>query len=285
MCLLPSDEVQTEEAQIAEPTDQPAEAGDGEGAQAPAVPTLSDVLNAETAKEAFQSPLIQEQVQEQVRRAEQRAKDRTLADQRKRFNDPEVVKRELKSIAQSAGVDVSVLDDAVLSRGAQNLSAALRAASADGIAGEIPGAFFGQYEYTQEQLSDYHEHLAAGRPDEAYQTLVDGAVASRERTLEASFDERVKDAAAKTAQAEIDNQTTSENGTAPIPATTQGNAAPNTGASLTSAELNKIGGNHWSRLSDELKQTLFANVPSADAERGADSVDTGRVEGVRALAQ
>ena len=82
---MPPEEVQNPEAEIAGTTEQPEAAGDsGVADEAAAVPSISDLLNEESADEAFQSPAIQKRVQEQVRRAEQRSKDRTLADQRRR---------------------------------------------------------------------------------------------------------------------------------------------------------------------------------------------------------
>lgn len=280
---MPPEEEQTPEAEIAGATDQSKAGDSGAAEEVAAVPTLSSLLNEESADEAFQNPAIQKRVQEQVRRAEQRSKDRTLADQRRRFNDPEIVKQEMTKILQTAGVEVSSLDDAVLGRGAQNLSSAIGQASADKIAGEIPGAFLGKYTYTPEMLADYHEHLAAGRPDEAFQVLIDGAVTAKETTFEAAFDDRVQDAAKKQAQAELN--AASETGTAPIPATTRGNSSPNTGASLTTSELGKLSDNAWMRLSEETKATIYTNVAAADAERGSETVDTNRIAEVAALAQ
>lgn len=281
---MPSEEEQNPEAEIAGTTDQPETAGDsGVADEATAVPSISDLLNEESADEAFQSPAIQKRVQEQVRRAEQRSKDRTLADQRRRFNDPAVVKQEMHNILQAAGVEASLLDEATLDRGAQNLSAAIGQASADKIAAEIPGAFLGNYKYTEEMLSEYHEHLAGGRPDEAFQVLIDGAVVAKGSALETAFADRVQDAAKKQAQAELN--AASGNGTTSIPATTRGNTSPNTGASLTTAELDAVLPSIWVRLPEELRLTLYANTVRADAERGSGTVDEARVGDVVALAQ
>ena len=281
---MPPEEVQNPEAEIAGTTDQPETAGDsGVADEATAVPSISDLLNEESADEAFQSPAIQKRVQEQVRRAEQRSKDRTLADQRRRFNDPAVVKQEMNNILQAAGVEASLLDEATLDRGAQNLSAAIGQASADKIAAEIPGAFLGNYKYTEDMLSEYHEHLAGGRPDEAFQVLIDGAVVAKGNVLETAFEDRVQDAAKKQAQAELN--AASGNGTTSIPATTKGNSSPNTGASLTTAELQQLSSNAWTKLSEDTKATIYANVAGADAERGSDTVDATRIAEVAALAQ
>jgi len=275
------------DAQIAEDADQGTPGvSDEEGAEeatSDAVPSLSDLLNSDTADEAFLNPLIQSRVQEQVRRAEQRSKDRTLADQRRRFADPEVVAAEMRNVLQRAGADETILDADLLRRGAQNLGAAMRDAAADGLASEIPGFFFSNYKYSEDALAEYHEHLAAGRPDDAFGTLINGAVAQKDTEREESFDARVKTAGAEVAKKEL--EAVSENGTAPIPATTRGNAASNTRVSLTSAEIARLPGGIWKRLPDDVKTQIEASVSEADTTRGSEVIDMSRLERVAGLAQ
>ena len=261
---------QTTEAEIEE-SNPSTEMGD----ETQAVPSLTEQITTETVEDVFQHPLVKEKLQEQTRRAEQRSRDRTLNDQRKRFNDPAIVEAELRKILTTAGADDSYLNAEQLRRGAQSLGAAMRNAAAESIASEIPPTFLNNYELSQETLADYQDHAAAGRTDEAFQSLIDGAVSSKENTLNATFDDRVKSEAAEQARRELESA--DGNGTAPIPATTRGDSAPNRGLSFTSAELERLPGATWSGLKQEVKDTIFANVAKADEQRGADTVDANRL--------
>jgi hypothetical protein len=273
----------TESDQVTEPKIEEANPPPVVGDESQAVPSVTEQITAETVEDVFQHPLVKERMQEQTRRAEQRSRDRTLSDQRKRFNDPTIVESELRKILTSAGADDSALDANQLRRGAQSLGAAMRDAAADSIASEIPPTFLNNYELSQETLADYQEHSAAGRTDEAFQALIDGAVSSKETALNATFDDRVKAEAGTQARREL--EAASENGTAPIPATTRGDAAPNTGISFTSAELEKIPGTTWSGLKQETKDAIYAGVANADSHRGADTVDANRLAQVASLVQ
>lgn len=244
--------------------------------------SVSDLLSSpEALAEALALPAVQEHMAEAARVAENTGKQKAAAEARRQYGNPEVVENTMLSILEDAGLEKDSITRSMRDKANTLFSTAQRAA-ADEFADELPRHFFSAYELPQETLSVYQEKLAGRDWDGAFQALVDGAVSQKDSAREADFDKRVKAAASEMAKAELD--AASGNGTTPIPATTRGTPTSNTNTSLTTAEIDRMPASAWKRLSDEAKAQIEANVVAADAERGATTVDLGRLEQVTSLA-
>ncbi len=262
--------------------EQSTETAEAEVEVAESQTSVSDLLSTpEALAEALALPAVQEHMADAAKVSENAGRQKAAAEARRQYGNPEVVESALLGIASEAGLEADSITRSMKDR-ANTLFSTARQAAGDELAEEIPRVFFSAYELPQDTLSAYSEKIAGRDYDGAFQALVDGAVSQKSDALEADFDKRVKAAASEMAKAEL--EAASGNGTTALPATTRGTSTSNTAMSLTSAEIERMPASSWKKLSDEAKAQLEANVSAADAERGATTVDTGRLEQVTSLA-
>ncbi len=277
---------QAEETEVASndatATEQSTETAEAEVEVAESQTSVSDLLSTpEALAEALALPAVQEHMAAQALVSENSGKQKAAAEARRQYGNPEVVENALLGIASEAGLEADSITRSMKDR-ANTLFSTARQAAGDELAEEIPRVFFSAYDLPQDTLSAYSEKIAGRDYDGAFQALVDGAVSQKDSAREADFDKRVKAAASEMAKAEL--EAASGNGTTSLPATTRGTSTSNTNMSLTSAEIARMPASSWKKLSDEAKAQLEANVSAADAERGAATIDAGRLAQVTSLA-
>lgn len=262
--------------------EEPTETGvsdDGDG-DAGESPSIDDLLERFKPEEVTSHPSIQAAIAAEVQKAEDRTRNRMVAESRRRYGDPKVVGDNARAILKESGIDD-------LTRSQEDrlntLIATFEQQAASKVASEIPGVFFKSYKLPQDTLETYQDHIAAGDYDSAFQALIDGAVSLKTSSLEGDFEKRVKVAAKELAKAEL-NAGGGTSGTQ-LPSTSRGSAASRIEQSLTTAEIEKMPYSRWKALPDEVKQTITANVATADRERGAQTVDMARLERLASLAK
>lgn len=257
--------------------------GDGDAAgetQADSIDSLLERFNPEQlVSHPKLSEIVKSTVESEVKKAEDRTRNRMMAESRRRYGDPQVVRDSAKAILREAGLDGDLTrsqEDRL-----NNLIATFEQQSAQKVANEIPGVFFGNYKLPQDVLDSYSDHVADGDYDGAFKALVDGAVALSTSRLEADFEKRVEARAKEIAKAELNRPSDP----AKLPSTSRGGVPASTSRSLTTAEIDKLPSSVWVKLPQEVKDEIKANAVEADRERGAQTVDLNRLQSLASMAR
>lgn len=252
-----------------------------EAEEAVSPPSLAEQITDANLDEVLGSPSVQARLEREKADAVNRAKQQQIAEARRNYGKPEVVQQAAAAVLQDSGVDPQNLTRSQTDR-LNTIWVTSRQAAAEQIAEDIPQAFFDSFELPQDTIGGYLDQMRSGDTDAAIKTLVDGAVALKDVEREAAFDQRVKDETDKRVKQEL--KAARENGGPALPSTTRGTRATNTALALTTTEIERLPASIWTKLPDETKQTIGANVQAADAERGADTVDVTRLQRVAELA-
>lgn len=277
---MPEDVVQAEAEAPAEPEAEASIAAP-EPEEADPTPSLAELINDENLDEVLGLEPVQSKLAAVERAATDRAEAKIRSEQRRNLK-PEVVSQAATAILQESGLDASNFSRSQQDR-LSNLYSVVRQGAAEQLAEQIPQAFFNGYELPQETVADYLDKVNANDVDGSIKTLVDGAVASKVSALEADIEQRVKDDTDKRVKQEL--EAARENGGLNLPATSRGTNTSNTAIALTSGEIAAMPPAVWTKLPDDVKTTLHANVAQADETRGLETVDVSRLERVAGLAQ
>lgn len=270
-------------AEDTEPTVTDVQA-DGDGDAAETQPdSIDSLLERYDPEQLLSNPklsaIVQERTKAEAQKAEDRARNRMLAESRRKYGDPNLVREQARAILKESGLDE-------LTRSQEDrlntLVATFEQQAAQKVAGEIPGVFFGNYKLPQDVLEAYQDRIAEADYDGAFQALVDGAVSLKTSTIESEFEKRVESEVKKRVDAELKSSGTKG---VQLPAGSRGQPASSVGRALTTAEIDALPASVWRKLPDEVKDEIKANVVAADKERGAQTVDLPRLQQLASLAK
>lgn len=244
-------------------------------------PSLAEQITDDNVDEVLSNPAVQAHLERERAEAVNRAKQQEIAETRRQYSDPAVVRQAALGILADSGVDGGNLTQSAETK-LNTLISSSRAATAEALATQYTSFLAGEYEVPGDLVSAAHERIQAKDLDGGLRTVVDGAVAAAEARLKADFDARVDDEVDKRVKQEL--EAAGESGPLNLPSTTKGSRANNSAVSLTTAEISALPYAAWKSLSPDIQGQIQANAEQADRERGAETVDVSRVQRVVGLA-
>ncbi len=262
--------------------------------QAPEVATPDSIEDQEEAPETPQTPdellagnpdlqkLLDEKVVAAREAGETSGADKAQRNLRRAYSDPERTGKALTSLAQEVADSNGEVTQSTQSK-ATNLMAEVKAAGLDEVAAEVPGFFFENYEFPQSVMSDYQSKFSRSEVDGALRTLFTDVERQIRADVESAFESKLETEVDKRVKAELDAK--GEDPSSPPPAP-RGNASRGNGLMLTSAELGHPQfGAALRDLTQEQRDTVYANVPRADEQFGAENLREATLESLKVLGQ
>ncbi len=210
--------------------------------------------------------------------------DKAQRDLRRAYSDPERTGKALTSLAQEVADNNGEVTQSTQSKAA-NLMAEVKAAGLDEVAAEVPGFFFKNYEFPQSVMSEYQSKFSRSEVDGALRTLFTDVERQIREDVESSFESKLATEVDKRVKAELD--TKGEDSSSPPPAP-RGNASRGNGLMLTTAELGHpqfAAALRGPKITQEMRDTVYANVPRADEQFGAENLREATLESLKVLGQ
>ena len=262
--------------------------------QAPEVATPDSIEDQEEAPETPQTPdellagnpdlqkLLDEKVVAAREAGETSGADKAQRNLRRAYSDPERTGKALTSLAQEVADSNGEVTQSTQSK-ATNLMAEVKAAGLDEVAAEVPGFFFENYEFPQSVMSDYQSKFSRSEVDGALRTLFTDVERQIRADVESAFESKLATEVDKRVKAELDTKDGDSSSPPPAP---RGNASRGNGLMLTSAELGHPQfGAALRDLTQEQRDTVYANVPRADEQFGAENLREATLESLKVLGQ
>ncbi len=247
--------------------------------EAPETPPTPDELLA--ANPDLQK-ILDEKVVAAREAGENSGADKAQRDLRRAYADPARTGQALTSLAQEVADNNGEVTQSTQAK-ATNLMSEVKASGLDEVAAEIPAFFFEKYEFPQDVMSDYQAKFSRSEVDGALQTLFTDVERQIRVDVESAFESKLATEVDKRVKAELDTKDGDSSSPPPAP---RGNASRGNGLMLTSAELGHPQfATALRNLDQKQRDTVYANVPRADEQFGAENVREAAFESLKVLGQ